>query len=98
MYTKKTKTVLSLLLFVLSLTFFIPLPATAGNEIDNAVCRSSDKAFAVYLYNPEKNDTLYAQNIDATISPASTVKMMTAMVAMNSISDLNATVTITSPI
>ncbi len=96
MYTKRSKTVSSLLLFILVLTLFTPLRVLANEGVGDAVCRNSDKAFAVYLYNPEKNDTLYAQNIDATVSPASTVKMMTALVAMNSIKDLNATVTVTS--
>ena len=96
MYTKKIKTVSSLLLFALLFMLVTPFRASAGGGAYDFVCQNSDKAFAVYLYNPEKNNTLYAQNIDATVSPASTVKMMTALVAMNSISDLNASVVITS--
>ena len=96
MYTKKIKTVSSLLLFTLLFMLVTPFRASAGGGAYDFVCQNSDKAFAVYLYNPEKNNTLYAQNIDATVSPASTVKMMTALVAMNSISDLNASVVITS--
>ena len=84
------------LLLLLALCVFFPaftLEADAyGTDIP---CESSSKAYAVYLYNVEEDSALLDKNSDKKISPASTVKLMTAIVAYENIKDINAVITIT---
>ena len=72
--------------------FAVSVLSASANDI---TCSNGDKAYAIYLYNATDNKPLFAQNVDKTISPASTVKLMTALVAFESIDDENATVTVT---
>lgn len=67
----------------------------SGAEDTQIPCQSSSKAYAVFLYNVATESTLFEKNIYNKISPASTVKLMTAMVAFDNINDINKTVTIT---
>lgn len=85
------------LLFLLSVCICAPIfvLCAKGAEEHNIPCKSSSKAYAIYLYNLEKDSILFEQNSDKKISPASTVKLMTAMTAYDNIKDLNKTVTIT---
>ena len=55
----------------------------------DAICPSNSKAYAIYFYNTENDTALYDKNSDKKISPASTVKLMTALVAFDKIDDVN---------
>lgn len=85
------------LLFLLTICLLqFPLSLTvSGTDNQGITCQSSSKAYAVYLYNIENDSVLFEKNIHKKISPASTVKLMTAMVAFDNIADINAKVTIT---
>lgn len=61
----------------------------------DAICPSNSKAYAIYFYNTENDTALYDKNSDKKISPASTVKLMTALVAFDKIDDVNKSVTVT---
>ena len=65
-------------------------------SINDITCNNGDKAYAIYLYNTSDNKPLYEQNIDKSISPASTVKLMTALVAYDHIHDVKEKIVITS--
>ena len=55
------------------------------------------RANTVYLYNVENDSVLVSQNIDQPLFPASTVKIMTGLVAANALKGrLDETVTVTS--
>lgn len=88
-----TKTLLLLLAFCVCFPAFSP---EAGAYDVDIQCESSSKAYAVYLYCIEEDEVLFDKNSDKKISPASTVKLMTALVAFDMLKDINATVTITS--
>lgn len=81
-------TVILLLINIMAVTVF----SASVNDIG---CSNSDKAYAIYLYNSTDNKSLYEQNIDKVISPASTVKLMTALVAFEGITDPQKEITIT---
>lgn len=84
------------LLFLLAFfTLFSSFPVGADNEKEAEICPSSSKAYAVYMYNIDKDASVFEKNIDRKISPASTVKLMTAMVAFDNISDIEKDVIIT---
>lgn len=87
------------LLFLLTVSLFIsPFSLiTTGADDSETICPSSSKAYAVYLYNTETDSALFEKNIHKKISPASTVKLMTAMVAFDKIGDINKKVTLTEP-
>lgn len=84
------------LLLLLAVCLCVPLLVLCVNGADenNIPCKSSSKAYAIYLYNLETDSILFEQNSDKKISPASTVKLMTAMTAYDNIKDVNQTVTI----
>ena len=77
--------------FLLLFSFVSPV---SGNDKTNIPCASSDKANAVFLYNLENDRIYFQKNIDTRVSPASTVKLMTALVAYECIPDLSVTVTV----
>lgn len=84
------------LLLLLALCICFPvLTLDADAHKTDILSQSSSKAYAVYLYCVEENSALFDKNSDKKISPASTVKLMTAIVAYDNIKDINATVTIT---
>lgn len=85
------------LLFLLTICFSItPFSLIVMGENDSGIdCQSSSKAYAVYLYNIETDSALFEKNIHKKISPASTVKLMTAMVAFDKIGDISKKVTLT---
>ena len=87
-----TKTLLLLLAFCVCFPALLLEVDAIGADVP---CPSSSKAYAVYLYCIEENSALFDKNSDKKISPASTVKLMTAIVAYDNIKDVNATVTIT---
>ncbi len=95
MMTKTKKTVKCLFAAVMILIFMLNIPIFGTNGENTVVCQNSDKASAVYLYNPEKNDVLFAQNAELLRSPASTVKLMTAIVSYQHIKNTNAKIVIT---
>lgn len=48
---------------------------------------NTDGAQAIYLYNIENDQVLYEKNIDETIQPVSTVKIMAGLVATEALAD-----------
>lgn len=86
------KTLLLLLALCFCLPAFALKAAAVGTDIP---CESSSKAYAIYLYSIEENSALFDKNSDKKIAPASTVKLMTAIVAYENIKDIDAVVTIT---
>lgn len=97
MISVKVHKIAKTLLLLLSVCLCVPFLTLCinGAEENSIPCKSSSKAYAIYLYNLEKNSILFEQNSDKKISPASTVKLMTAMTAYDNIKDVNKTVTIT---
>lgn len=79
---------------ILLLTYLLTVSASVASLRD-ITCSNGDKAYAIYLYNVTEKKGLYEQNIDKSISPASTVKLMTALVAYDSIPDIKKEITIT---
>ncbi|MBO5670620.1 MAG: D-alanyl-D-alanine carboxypeptidase, partial [Clostridia bacterium] len=56
-----------------------------------------EKAAGAYLYNFENDQVLYEHEADKRIYPASTVKLMTGIIAMEELGgDMDATITVTS--
>ena len=72
------------------------MPAAADD--DWVQCPSSDRANAIYLYELKSGKALIHKNAEIQVSPASTVKLMTALVAYESIPDLNVTFTVTEAV
>ena len=64
-------------------------------SVNDVACSNGDKAYAIYLYNASDNKVIFEQNATSVISPASTVKLMTALVAFEQISDIKKEITIT---
>lgn len=94
------KFVIKLCALLLILSFIFGFSASAEDTYKviasgTITCSNSDKAYAIYFYNVTNEKALFEQNIDKLISPASTVKMMTALVALDSINDTTKSVTIT---
>ena len=87
-----TKTLLLLLVVCLCFPAFVIKTEAYGIEVP---CPSSSKAYAVYLYCVEDSSALFDKNSDKKISPASTVKLMTALVAYDKIENKDAFVTLT---
>ncbi len=85
------------LLFLLTVCLCVSIMSlkTKGAAENVIPCQSSSKAYAIYFYNIENSAVMFEKNADKKISPASTVKLMTAMVAFDNIKDINQTVTIT---
>ena len=81
--------------FLMLISTFAPI-RSAGES--NIPCQSNDNANAVYLYNIEEDRSYFQKNIDSSLSPASTVKLMTALVAIEKISDLSGVYTITNAV
>ena len=79
---------------ILLLTYLMTVSASSASLTD-VTCSNGDKAYAIYLYNVTEEKGLYEQNIDKSISPASTVKLMTALVAFDCIPDIKKEITIT---
>lgn len=79
---------------ILLLIHLMSVSASAAS-VGDISCSNGDKAYAIYLYNVTEGKALYEQNIDKSISPASTVKLMTALVALDRIHDIKKEVTIT---
>lgn len=52
--------------------------------------------YSAYVYNPETGSVVYRKNHEDIVYPASTVKLMTAIVAYENIPDLKAVITATS--
>ena len=88
--------VLLLTVQLLSLSVYAE-PSMDGGQDGDIVCKNSDKAYAIYLYNATLGQPMFAKNIDKAISPASTVKMMTALVATEVIKDTSKNITVTQP-
>ena len=61
----------------------------ASRSSSHVTCSNSDKAYAIYLYNSTTGKALFDQNSDKLIAPASTVKLMTALVTFDTLSDVN---------
>ena len=87
-----TKTLLLLLVFCICFPAFTVEADSKGIDVP---CDSSSKAYAVYLYCIEENSVLFDKNSDKKISPASTVKLMTALVAYEKIKNIDSFVTVT---
>ena len=92
------KTVVALLVVLMLSIALIPVSGLAetGTQGSQIICESKDKANAVYLYDTKECKNLYEQNINTIIAPASTVKLMTALVAFDRISNINQKITITA--
>ena len=92
------KTVVALLVVLMLSIALIPISGLAetGTQGSQIICESNDKANAVYLYDTKECKNLYEQNINTIIAPASTVKLMTALVAFDRISNINQKITITA--
>jgi len=76
--------------FILISLFALPMGAQSGG----IPCKSSDRANAVYFYELNSEKLLFQKNADLPIAPASTVKLMTALVVFENIPDLSQTVTV----
>ena len=86
------KTLLLLLVLCMCFPAFAVKIDAQGIDIP---CESSSKAYAVYLYCIEENSALFDKNSDKKISPASTVKLMTALTAYDKIENVDSFVTVT---
>ena len=89
---------LNTLLILLIISFCLPLIVSAsdGQEPDEQIpCENSSKAYAVYFYNVEKDSALFSKNETNRIAPASTVKLMTALLAFDNIRDKSEYITVT---
>lgn len=80
-------------LFALSLTLMLcatalPLPAQA---LDDPMIQAT----AAVLLDPESDTVLYAKNADERRYPASTTKIMTALIVLENVTDLNEKVIVT---
>ena len=95
----KTKYSLFNALLILLIVFFcLPLVISANTdktESNQIPCENSSKAYAVYFYNVEKDSALFSKNETNRIAPASTVKLMTALLAFDNIRDKDEYITIT---
>lgn len=79
-----------IMLIVNMLTF-----SASASEESEFTCNNGDKAYAIYLYDLTEGEALYEKNADKLISPASTVKMMTALVALEAFPDVEREITVT---
>ncbi len=86
---RKTITFVIMLLMLFSL-FVLPCSAYTLNETNASVG-------GYYLYNIENDLIMAEKNTDDIISPSSTVKIMTACIAMESETDMDKVITITKP-
>ena len=85
MINKKLKTLIALLL-VFATLFAFPFTTSAKeteNKNDESVikCPDADKANAIYFYSYDSRSVLYSKNEKKLIAPASTVKIMTGLIA-----------------
>ena len=79
------------LLFLIVLAAVMVLPSLAVSDIPDM-----SSAKAVYLYNVEQNKVMAQKNADISVYPASTVKIMTGIVAIENLSGrLSETITVT---
>lgn len=97
---KKTKYNLSkiylILIIILSMCFQVNASATDTWVTEEQIpCENSSKAYAIYLYNVNNDMCLFSKNERNRISPASTVKLMTAMLAFDNIKNIDEYITIT---
>jgi len=85
----------ALALCVCAVTLFI-LPVSVSASDDNPP-PAVERAAGAYLYNFENDQVLYEYEADKRIYPASTVKLMTGIIAMEELGgDMDATITVTS--
>ena len=91
-FNQYMRRILSFFLTAMILACLLPSPYVRA--LDDPVV---EKVQSAYLYNIENNQILYELNIHHKIYPASTVKIMTALVAEEKLSHrLDETVTITA--
>ncbi len=99
MMIKKTplRSAILLVLALLTISFGV-LPAAVRAEDDDTLPDSPtvEHAKSAYLYNFENDLVLYEYNSTERVYPASTVKIMTAIVVFDEIGDLSQRITVTS--
>ncbi len=72
------------------------LPLFSANAVYASEPPEAEKAIGAYLYNFENDTTLYSLREDARLYPASTVKIMTGILAIEALGDTpEATITVT---
>ena len=107
LYNTTNQGVLSMkkfIIFICSLTVILSslvMPVSAQNYID-ALQKSEDESKKLhckvdYMINMEDGAVIFDNNSDVPVAPASLTKIMTALVVLRNIKDLNQTVTV-SPI
>lgn len=91
--------VLCLMVFMLCLSPISSLSAAAAADYSDyaAAPTAADQAEAYYLYNMTQDILLTQKNMDKPICPASTVKIMTGLLACEALADrLQETITVTA--
>ena len=82
-FSEKLRTVISLFLAVLSV-ISLTLPAFADENSENGDdILTVERCEAAYLYNFENDEVLFEYNPSAEVNPASTAKLMTAIVVFD---------------
>ena len=88
----KIFTLFVLLLFT-AVLFAFSISAKSAYSVE---CKNAEYADAIYLYSYDAQSVIYSKNEKKIISPASTVKIMTGLLACERLSDrLDERVTIT---
>ena len=91
---KVLKTFIALLFFAISV-FAISFSISAKTAY-SVECQDSDSAEAIYLYSYDSKSVLYSKNEKKPLSPASTVKIMTGLIACEKLSNrLDEKITVT---
>lgn len=90
----KNKTLLFLLATCICFSL-LPFSVSGSDDTSIIEISNSSKAYAIYLYNVNNDSAIFEKNVYKKISPASTVKLMTAIVAYENISDIDQSVIIT---
>lgn len=91
------RAVLCFAVFVLGLSFAFSVPASAAADYSGyaGAPSAADQAQAYYLYNLTRDILITQKNVDQPICPASTVKIMTGLLACEALADrLQETVTV----
>ena len=85
---KRRTAVILIVIAMLLLSALQTGPVFAASEPPSTQCK------AVYMYDQTTGEVLYEKNADETMTPASTTKIMTAVLVLENVEDLDAEVTV----
>ena len=93
---KANRFFLAIMAATLFLCFCSAFSLSASATVGLITCSNESKAYAVCLYDVDNDRLLYQKNIKESTAPASTAKIMTALVVYENLRDIDAEITITA--